>query len=647
MRGNSEDTSAFNQHFKSGKFSHSSLVMTGDVRITTNGSLVNSFDPNGSDRTVELPPLEAGRFYAISHVGSANNLNIVTSTAALVLTLIAGETVILFSSETEWKGIKAGFDLSDFGIAGPGHKHGLVPDPGPTPAPDPSHRKYLSELGWAEITEITGDDFYKYFKGGATTLTPLGADTLEFLTANSILTILANAATTPDSVLFTINQGNIDHNALLNYVADRHIAHSGVTLTAGNGLAGGGDITASRTFDLDLNDLTTDTPVLADLFGFYDVSGADTNKATLTVLNGILDHNALLNYSANRHIDHTGVSIIAGVGLTGGGDITTSRTLALDINGLTTDTIAVGDFFPFYDISGVDTNKITLANLNAALDHNSLLNYVANQHIDHTTVSISTAANSGLAGGGTIAATRSLTVDVNNLTADTPVLGDSFAFYDLSGLDTNKSTFTILNGILDHNALLNYVANQHIDHTAVSISTTEGIQGGGTIAATRTLKLDVNTLTADATPDITADYVATWDASASLHKKVLLQNLKTQNAAAIEFIIDGAGATITTGLKGFLEVPFACNITMASLLADQSGSIVVNVWKDTYANFPPTVADKITASAPPTITTATKSQDSTLTGWTVACALGDILAFNVDSVTTIQRVTLSLRVNRT
>lgn len=114
--------------------------------------------------------------------------------------------------------------------------------------------------------------------------------------------------------------------------------------------------------------------------------------------------------------------------------------------------------------------------------------------------------------------------------------------------------------------------------------------------------------------------------------------------SSIEFIVDGGGATITTGVKGDVEVPVACTITQATLLADQSGSIVVNVWKDTYANFPPTVADKITASAPPTISTNTKAQDATLTGWTKSISAGDILRFNVDSVTTIQRVTLSLKV---
>jgi len=114
----------------------------------------------------------------------------------------------------------------------------------------------------------------------------------------------------------------------------------------------------------------------------------------------------------------------------------------------------------------------------------------------------------------------------------------------------------------------------------------------------------------------------------------------------IEFVIDGGDVAITTGEKGHLEVPFACTITQASLYAKQPGSIVVDIWKDTYANFPPTDADSITASAPPTISSAQKSQDSTLTGWTKSISSGAILAFNVDSCSTITRVTISLKVER-
>lgn len=43
-----------------------------------------------------------------------------------------------------------------------------------------------------------------------------------------------------------------------------------------------------------------------------------------------VDHNSTTNYVSNQHIDHSTVSVSAGDGLLGGGDITLSRTLSLD-----------------------------------------------------------------------------------------------------------------------------------------------------------------------------------------------------------------------------------------------------------------------------------------------------------------------------
>lgn len=117
--------------------------------------------------------------------------------------------------------------------------------------------------------------------------------------------------------------------------------------------------------------------------------------------------------------------------------------------------------------------------------------------------------------------------------------------------------------------------------------------------------------------------------------------------AGITTVLDGGGVVLTTGIKGWLRIPFACTINSVTMLADQSGSIVVDIWKDTYANYPPTVADTITASAKPTITTAIKSEDTTLTGWTVDVAAGDILMYNIDSVTTIEKLVLTLKVTKT
>ena len=123
-----------------------------------------------------------------------------------------------------------------------------------------------------------------------------------------------------------------------------------------------------------------------------------------------------------------------------------------------------------------------------------------------------------------------------------------------------------------------------------------------------------------------------------------LDGAKLEIEKAIAFFIDGGGSAITTGIKGAIRIPFKCEILSVSLLGDQSGSIVVNIWKDTLANYPPTVGDKITDTTPPTITTDTDSEDATLTSWTKAIASGDVLMFNVDSVTDIEWASLIIKV---
>lgn len=68
------------------------------------------------------------------------------------------------------------------------------------------------------------------------------------------------------------------------------------------------------------------------------ISVVDTSSIDLTltgaqisgvVLPGGVDHNSLLNYSANRHIDHTGVTLTLTSPLSGSGDISANRTFSL------------------------------------------------------------------------------------------------------------------------------------------------------------------------------------------------------------------------------------------------------------------------------------------------------------------------------
>lgn len=117
--------------------------------------------------------------------------------------------------------------------------------------------------------------------------------------------------------------------------------------------------------------------------------------------------------------------------------------------------------------------------------------------------------------------------------------------------------------------------------------------------------------------------------------------------AAIVYVIDGGANAITTGVKGDLSIPFGCQIQNVVAMADASGNIVVDIWKDTYANYPPVDADSITASAPVTLSSAAKASDSTLSGWTKTINESDILRFNVDSAATIKRLTITLNVTKT
>ena len=131
----------------------------------------------------------------------------------------------------------------------------------------------------------------------------------------------------------------------------------------------------------------------------------------------------------------------------------------------------------------------------------------------------------------------------------------------------------------------------------------------------------------------TADNAASWSTPG------------TSSARVIGLTLDGGGSAITAGNKGFVTVPFSGTITGWTLLADQVGSIVIDVWSDAYGSFPPTVADTIAGSEKPTLASAQKAQDVALTTWDVVVTAGDVIAFNVEPTPSgVTRVTLTLTV---
>lgn len=188
------------------------------------------------------------------------------------------------------------------------------------------------------------------------------------------------------------------------------------------------------------------------------------------------------------------------------------------------------------------------------------------------------------------------------------------------------------------------VNNANWSGTPLSVG--NGGSGGATPQEARTA-FELDTVSQPEAEAGTATTTRAWTAQRVRQAINAVTDTTNRRLASVTFIIDGGGQVIETGFKGYLEVPFAGTIQRVTTMSAISGSIVIDIWKDTYANFPPTDADSIVSGTPPTLSSSTNAQDSTLTGWTTAIAAGDIVGFNVDSAATVETVTVALEVLKT
>lgn len=101
-------------------------------------------------------------------------------------------------------------------------------------------------------------------------------------------------------------------------------------------------------------------------------TGLSISGTTISSDDAAIDHDALSNFVANEHVDHSGVAPLAGDGLSvSGDDITSDFTYSLDIDGLTAEaSIATGDTVAVYDASAGAVRKATVANLVGAAGAN-------------------------------------------------------------------------------------------------------------------------------------------------------------------------------------------------------------------------------------------------------------------------------------
>lgn len=105
---------------------------------------------------------------------------------------------------------------------------------------------------------------------------------------------------------------------------------------------------------------------------------------------------------------------------------------------------------------------------------------------------------------------------------------------------------------------------------------------------------------------------------------------------------DGGGSTPTVGSVGYVVSPYAGTIDRWYIVADASGSAVVDVWK--AAGAIPVNANTIAGSEKPTLSAQQLANDTALGTWTTAVAVGDVFGFELESVTTCTRVTVEVRI---
>lgn len=133
--------------------------------------------------------------------------------------------------------------------------------------------------------------------------------------------------------------------------------------------------------------------------------------------------------------------------------------------------------------------------------------------------------------------------------------------------------------------------------------------------------------------------------TAAIWNQNVVSNVLALIQTAAFWLFDGGGAVYGVDDPIYLDIPFKATITRVRLLHDQASTTTVDVWKDTYANYPPTNADTITGGNEPATAAAVKDEDSTLTSWTTSVAEGDVMAGNVDANDAALRTLMSLWLN--
>lgn len=107
---------------------------------------------------------------------------------------------------------------------------------------------------------------------------------------------------------------------------------------------------------------------------------------------------------------------------------------------------------------------------------------------------------------------------------------------------------------------------------------------------------------------------------------------------------DGGGSALSGTTTRCVRVWYAGTITGATMIGDQSGNATVKVKKVGYSSFTGPASASDISNGGLIMTGAVKAEDTTLTGWTTAISAGDVVCFELSSPATLTTLNASVRI---